>query len=196
MRFSAVRLIPSESVYCTSTEEFFPTEDADKTVKPSFIRRLYKWSLGNRPNLSHTKPLLLWGLTLGILADFLDRLPPHNAVQLWSYPTFTTWDAQLIINILTADLKKRNRSRLLAGNQTAVDNQTEAAVQYNNDAQSVRSARDDVESNTENISRSYAVGIMLDGYYNKLITAARITVVTRVVASLTVLVYIVRRFKR
>ena len=195
MRFSAVRLIPSESVYCASTEEFFPTEDADKTAKPSFIRRLYKWSLGDGPNLSPTKPLLLWGLTLGILADLLDRLPPHNAVQLWSYPTFTTWDAQLIINILTADLKKRNRSRLLAGNQTAVDNQTEAAVQYNNDAQSVRSARDDVESNTENISRPYAVGIMLDGYYDKLRTAARITVVTRVVASLTLLAYIVRRFK-
>jgi 8-oxo-dGTP pyrophosphatase MutT (NUDIX family) len=193
MRFSAVRLTPSESVYCTSTEEFFPIEDVDKTAKLSWIRSLYKWSLGGRLRPPHTKPLLLWGLTLGILADFLDQLPPHNAVQLWSYPTFTTWDAQLIISILTAGLKKRNQSRLLAGNRTAVDNQTEA-VQSDDNARFVSIASDGMKSN--HTSRSYAVGIMLDGYYEKLRTAAQITVATRMVASLTLLLYIFRRYKR
>jgi hypothetical protein len=45
---------------------------------------------------AYPSPLLLWGLTLGILADFLDMLPPHQAVQLWKYPTFTVSAAVLL----------------------------------------------------------------------------------------------------
>lgn len=185
MRFSAVRLIPSESVYCTSTEEFFPSETARGT-KASLTERLYTWAIGSLSSgSSKSKPLLLWGLTLGVFADFLERLPPHNAVQLWSYPTFTTWDAQIIINLLTAGLKKRNQLRLLAANQTAIDSQTEAVVPADHSAQ----------ANARNTPRSYAVGVMLDGYYDKLITAARVTVAGRLLASLAFIVYIIRRFK-
>jgi hypothetical protein len=157
----------------------------------SLPERLYAWAIGDDSSVSNKpKPLLLWGLTLGVLADFLDQLPPHNAVQLWSYPTFTTWDAQFIINILTAGLKKRNQSRLLARNQTAIDSQTEAIVpsEYNGQA--------GMKSDAGNISRSYAVGVMLDGYYDKLRAAAQITAATRMLASLAFMVYIIRRFRR
>lgn len=191
MRFSAVRLIPSESVYCTSTEEFFPSGAGKTVAKASLTERIYTWAVGDDSSVSSkSKPLLLWGLTLGVLADFLEELPPHNAVQLWSYPTFTTWDSQFIISILTAGLKKRNQSRLLARNQTAIDSQTEAVVpsEYNAPA--------GVNSNTGNISRSYAVGVMLDGYYDKLRTGAQITAATRMLASLAFIAYIIRRFRR
>jgi hypothetical protein len=197
MRFSAVRLIPSESVYCTSTEEFFPTKAAGTAGKSSLTERLYKWSHGDHPSSSNeSRPLLLWGLTLGILADFLDKLPPHNAVQLWSYPTFTTWDAQLIINILTAGLKKRNKSRLLSSNQTAIDSLAEAIVPSEDDAQLTSRVSDGAKSDSGHISRSCAVGIMLDGYYDKLRTAARITAAARTLTSLALIVYIIRRFRQ
>ena len=64
-----------------------------------------------------------------MLADFLDQLPPYNAVELWSYPTFTSWDVRIIIDILTAPLKRRNQARLRnigTKNETAIDSETEA----------------------------------------------------------------------
>lgn len=159
-------------------------------VKLSLVEKFYTWAIGRSSSGSNQpKPLLLWGLTLGVFADFLDLLPPHDAVQLWSYPTFTTWDARLIINILTANLKKRNRSRVLAANQTAIDSQTEAVVPPENNAQALDATR-------ANESRSYAVGVMLDGYYERLRTAAQITAAGRLLASLTFVVYIIRRSRR
>lgn len=191
MRFSAVRLIPSESVYCSSTEEFFPSEVTDNAVRSSLREKLFKRYIGDHSSTSNkTSPLLLWGLTLGVLADFLDLLPPHNAVQLWSYPTFTTWDARFFIAILTAGIKKRNKTRLLARNQTAIDSDTEAI------APSKGSDKDITKSKTGNDSKAYAVGVMLDGYYDKLKTAAWITGASRFLASLTLIIYIIRRFKR
>jgi hypothetical protein len=191
MRFSAVRLIPSESLYCSSTEEFFPSESDHKAAKFP-LTKLYEWYLGDHSGSSDkTRPLLLWGLTLGILADFLEQLPPHSAVKLWSYPTFTSWDAQFIIYMLTARLKKRNQLRLLDGNQTAFDGQTEAVAPFN------ASVSDGIKRNSSNnISRSYAVGIMLDGYYDKLRLGAQIAAATRVLGSWAIIFYIIRRFKR
>lgn len=41
--------------------------------------------------------LIMWGLTLSVLTDFLDLLPPHNAIALWSYPTFSAPDLAVIL---------------------------------------------------------------------------------------------------
>ncbi|KAF8245765.1 hypothetical protein K440DRAFT_645594 [Wilcoxina mikolae CBS 423.85] len=39
--------------------------------------------------------LVLWGLTLGIVEDFIDMLPPiGGALGLWNWPTFTAWDVR------------------------------------------------------------------------------------------------------
>ncbi|TAQ84346.1 hypothetical protein B7494_g7332 [Chlorociboria aeruginascens] len=127
MIFSAIRLVPSESLYCSSTNEFFSTTEAK--TKDSIGDRLYNWYLGDHASSpGHTRPLLLWGLTLGMLADFLDQLPPYNAVKLWDYPTFTSPDVRWVIHILTYGLKRRNEKKLYRGgsNQTAVDNGSEA----------------------------------------------------------------------
>jgi hypothetical protein len=198
MRFSAVRLIPSESLYSSSIEEFFPSEVTDKAAKPSLTERLYKWLLGDHSgSLGTTRPLLLWGLTLGVLADFLDQLPPYNAVKLWSYPTFTSWDARFIIGVLTAGLKKRNQSRLLSGNQTAIDSQTEALAPSGDISRFVGDSKDGMKSKMgNNTSNSHAVGVMLDGYYDKLRTGAQITAATRVLGTLALILYIIRRFRR
>ena len=190
MQFSAIKLTPTESLCCSSIPEFFPTDYKAQHPQSSF-QRWSTWCSGN-----DNRPLLLWGLTLGVLADFLDMLPPHNAVQLWEYPTFTAPDLQLILHILTYRLRKRNMLQVTSGarpNNTAVDGQTaaipvpeaEGSNHENNEVgigglgvggYSMGSEKDSEQS-------SYAVGVMLRGYYERVRVAIPIFLAWRVALS-------------
>ena len=92
MMFSAIRLVPSESRYCTSVPEFIP-----KDLKVT------------------TPPLVLWGLTLGVCADFLDLLPPHNALALWTYPTFSPPDVRFVIWAMSYTFRQRKQAEVQSG---------------------------------------------------------------------------------
>jgi hypothetical protein len=204
MRFSAIRLIPSESLYCSSTAEFFapPEENMGITNKISIGSKLYNWYLGDHAGSSErTRPLLLWGLTLGMLADFLDQLPPYNAIQLWSYPTFTSRDVRWIINILTMSLKRRNRERLQnsgASNQTAMDSETEAVVPTGDNPWFIGGLSDGMKcmNRGTNATKSYAVGIMLEGYYDMARKGVWIAASLRVFATMALTFQIIRRYRR
>ncbi|KAJ1324579.1 peroxisomal coenzyme A diphosphatase NUDT7 [Microdochium nivale] len=118
MCFSAVRLAPSESVHASSIPGFLPPASHAETR----LQSLLEGALGivppskrrGRP-LAHQADLLLWGLTLGVMADFLDMLPPYNAVRLWLYPTFTVPDLRLLVWLLTRGLREGNAGDLSAG---------------------------------------------------------------------------------
>jgi len=210
MRFSAVRLTPSESVYCTSTAEFFSSSVTSETslqTKNSLTSQLYSWYLGDHAgSLEPTRPLLLWGLTLGVLADFLDQLPPHNAVKLWSYPTFTSWDTRLIISLLSHSLKKRNKARLERSqtkNQTAVDSETEAtAINSGGNPWFIGGLSpgmncQDGENgrNGKNSKKEYAIGVILDGYYDVARRGVWVAAALRLFGTVALIVYILRRLK-
>ncbi|KXJ86927.1 hypothetical protein Micbo1qcDRAFT_236674 [Microdochium bolleyi] len=116
MCFSAIRLCPSESVHASSIPGFVPSAAAGETRVQSFL----EGALGITPpakkaGLAYQADLLLWGLTLGVMADFLDMLPPYNAVRLWLYPTFTVPDLRLLVWLLTRGLRKGNAGDLSAG---------------------------------------------------------------------------------
>ncbi|KAJ5169059.1 uncharacterized protein N7482_004653 [Penicillium canariense] len=178
MQFSAVRLLPSETQQCTSVPGFVPDDTNQKT---SLMSRFKSWSLSNQADSGDlNRPLLLWGLTLGILADFLDMLPPHTAVELWKYPTFTAPDLRFIVSVLTFHLRKRNARDVKLGarpNETAADSETAALpVTPNADGHD----HNKVGIGGLGVGRyygpgdravdgtSYAVGIMLRGYYQRL----------------------------
>ncbi|KAK0127670.1 hypothetical protein ONS96_007189 [Cadophora gregata f. sp. sojae] len=202
MRFSAIRLVPSESLYCSSTAEFFPPEDSDSDTAPkaSVGSRLYTWYLGDHAgSADKARPLLLWGLTLGMLADFLDQMPPHNAVKLWSYPTFTSLDVRWIINIVTAPLKKRNRQRLQGArveNQTAMDSETEAVATGDN-PWFIGGLSNGMKSPNKGINqtKSYAVGVMLEGYYDTARKGIWIAASFRLLAAAALTFQLVRRYR-
>ncbi|KAJ5515307.1 hypothetical protein N7527_006867 [Penicillium freii] len=179
MQFSAVRLLPSETNQCTTTPGFVPEEN---TPKPSLAQRFKGWCLSGQAESNDTaRPLLLWGLTLGILADFLDMLPPHQAVKLWKYPTFTVPDLRLIVSIVTYNLRKRNALNVRSGarpSNTAANSETAAlpVIQETN----TEHDHNEVGIGGLGVGRyygptdqatdgtSYAVGIMLRGYYDRL----------------------------
>jgi hypothetical protein len=52
-------------------------------------------------------PLLLWGLTLGVVSDFLEHIPPHNALELWTYPTFTSWDVRFVMWVMSYRFRRQ-----------------------------------------------------------------------------------------
>lgn len=188
MQFSAVRLLPAETIQCTSIPGFVP-EDQKET---SLLQRFRSWCLSNQADSGDTnRPLLLWGLTLGILADFLDMLPPHTTVQQWKYPTFTAPDLRLIVSVLTYNLRKRNARMVKSGarpSDTASDAET-AAAPITTDPK-----HDDNEVGIGGLGvgryygpkdrdpdgTSYAVGIMLRGYYQRLRVAIYVFLAWRV----------------
>ena len=43
------------------------------------------------------QPLLLWGLTLGCITDFVMVMPPHTSRQIWTFPTFDAPDVRVIL---------------------------------------------------------------------------------------------------
>ncbi|KAF2238402.1 hypothetical protein EV356DRAFT_507517 [Viridothelium virens] len=118
MVFAAIRLVPSESTYCTSIEEFYPLEVDSRESRAPGIPSPIPWIPRLIPRREQTypptKPLLLWGLTLGVLADFLELLPPHNALRLWTYPTFTPWDVRFVVWALSYRFRKQKERELLA----------------------------------------------------------------------------------
>lgn len=190
MQFSAIRLVPSESQHCISTPGFIPDGQSER---PTLVRRFASWCLSNQADSGdRNRPLLLWGLTLGILADFLDMLPPHTAVQLWKYPTFTAPDLRFICSILTYHLRKRNMLQAKMGprlSDTASDSETAALP-----VTPIKSTHDPNEVGfgglgvgtyygpTDRMSdgTSYAVGTLLRGYYQRLRVAIYVFLAWRI----------------
>jgi 8-oxo-dGTP pyrophosphatase MutT (NUDIX family) len=83
MEFAAIRLLPSSSVFSTLGMDF----------------------------LQGDRELVLWGLTLGILEDLLDMLPPvGHALELWRWPTFTAPDVRFVVAAMSRGLRERNLS--------------------------------------------------------------------------------------
>jgi 8-oxo-dGTP pyrophosphatase MutT (NUDIX family) len=122
MMFAAIHLAPTETVHSFETpaapllqsNRYSPATTASQLE--GLVMRLIRFDPFNRtytPAPEH--PLLLWGLTLGVVADFLDLLPPHNALTLWTYPTFTPIDVRAAIWLLTYRFKDRKRAELQAG---------------------------------------------------------------------------------
>lgn len=124
MIFAAIELLPSESLYSVET----PAPDAIQlqdnrmaratwsTSVSSLVSRLYRADIfGQFPAKPKEAQLLLWGLTLGVVSDFLDLVPPHNALTLWTYPTFTPLDVRFVIWLLTYRFKERKRIELQSG---------------------------------------------------------------------------------
>ncbi|EAW08010.1 NUDIX hydrolase [Aspergillus clavatus NRRL 1] len=204
MKFSAIQLKPTESLQCNTKVNL----NGSANLTGSFIQRC-KTCWGNGANSNNqNRPLLLWGLTLGILADFLDMLPPHTAVQLWEYPTFTTPDLRWIISLLTYRLRKRNMLQVKSGvrtivNNTAVDSKTAAlpVVLASNTAHGHNEVGigglgvGRYYGSSDNDGGTYAVGIMLRGYYDRLRLAIYVFIAWRIVMGSMAGVYAWRLLK-
>ncbi|EXJ93693.1 hypothetical protein A1O1_02085 [Capronia coronata CBS 617.96] len=214
MLFSAVRLVPTESIYASSIPGFIPTEGGDKLFTMSSWAQAPFGIPSSSQSLTHQQPILLWGLTLGVLADLLDQLPPFNAVALWEYPTFTVPDLRLIVYIMTCQFRKASAESLSSGSwpsQTAVDATTEAtAVTTSEPAPTVSEAeplkltkQPSFEKHSVGIGGlgvgsdpQHAVGKLLHGYYDRLNVAIAVFLAYRTAILAGAAIWAFRLWKR
>ncbi|KAK5133359.1 hypothetical protein LTR08_007793 [Meristemomyces frigidus] len=114
MMFAAIDLLPTESLHSAETPA--PDSASPHTAPTTMSSRLKPFFAPFPPpqqRAADTK--LLWGLTLGVVSDFLDLIPPHTALTLWTYPTFTPLDVRLWVWLMTYRFKDRKRAELQAG---------------------------------------------------------------------------------
>ncbi|CAN9363710.1 unnamed protein product [Alternaria alternata] len=104
MMFAAIQLVPANSTHCATIPDFIPVEAAPHGVVDT-IREALAGAEGRSKD--RRPPLLLWGLTLGVVSDFLEHMPPHNALELWTYPTFTNWDVRFVMWAMSCRFRKQ-----------------------------------------------------------------------------------------
>ncbi|KIV98376.1 uncharacterized protein PV09_09788 [Verruconis gallopava] len=185
MMFAAVRLIPSESVYCSSIPEFLPPEPLhSEPLSLNYTAPL--WGRGRLPPAPADSPLLLWGLTLGIMGDFLDMMPPYNALRAWTYPTFTTLDVRIILHLMTHWYRKE-RERELDEHKISFRSVEELAHKAGRPAARLRSDQRRSDSNN--------VGLLLAGYYKLVRRAVLVTFVVRAVSASLIFVLLWKKRK-
>ncbi|KAF2840430.1 hypothetical protein M501DRAFT_1010532 [Patellaria atrata CBS 101060] len=208
MIFAAIRLVPAQSIYCSTIPDFM-VDDGKSYIDNarSIPTQLNRWWSGAKKIQTPTdKPLLLWGLTLGVMADFLELMPPHNALELWMYPTFKPWDLRFILWAMSYRLRNQKWNELKDG-----DHHTPAAVEQGLDSVSLPLESEKLGEvgmagtsvgayycrirQIQRNSRSSGLGILLEGYYDIVRKAVAVTLVTRVssIGILAVLAY--KRFK-
>jgi hypothetical protein len=182
MTFSAVRLVPSESLFASSVSGFIP----DPLKRSNLFSGLARGSFGVPSSTGQSGPLLLWGLTLGILADILEMLPPHNAIQLWQYPTFTTPDLRLLIFLFTYRLRKNNARHLNAGtwpSQTAADASTAAVAVSEAEPRQAKPSEVGIGGLGVGGRPAHALSLMLSGYYERMNVAIAVFILLRMAAA-------------
>jgi hypothetical protein len=145
--------------------------------------------------------LLLWGLTLGVVGDFLDMLPPRNALPVWIYPTFTALDIRFILWAMSYRFRKQKQKEVEAGSSRnkipaialgadTVGVAGEFTPEVVDDSVGKRYYGRLIQDTKG--SRSAAIGTLLEGYYQVIRRAVIVAVVGRLTLS-GALVYLVWR---
>lgn len=203
MMLSAVKLTPSESVYATSVPGFIP--DTGETTFSGLAEGAFGIPSSNK-GLAHMQPLMLWGLTLGVLADFLDMLPPYNAVKLWKYPTFTPPDLRAFVWAFTYGMRRNNAHDLSAGTWP-YKNRRRRASQTAMDATSFASAVTEGEPTTMGSKEGVgiessgmghpkdSVGRLLEGYYHRVNVAIVAFLMYRTATGSAIVYYLWRLYR-
>ncbi|MCJ1295016.1 hypothetical protein MMC34_006577 [Xylographa carneopallida] len=200
MLFAAVRLIPSESIYCSSVPGFIPSQ----TTKSLSTSMQGLWSGFYGSSSKYDRPLLLWGLTHGVMADFLDLLPTSNTFKLWTWPTFSPWDLRMMVWLLTYRLHKRKVQELESKQQGSV-----MVVEEGLDTLGVQKHRwqphgvhmdglglTSSQHASNRVASAGAIGHLLEGHYDVMRRAVVVTLTMRLALAAAVLALVLRRIRR
>lgn len=115
MMFAAIHLVPSNSTYCATIPDFIPAGGPPDAGVLGKVKEVLRGPEGR--NIGKP-PLLLWGLTLGVVSDLLEHIPPHNALELWTYPTFTNWDVRFVMWVMSYRFRAQKAAEM--STQTAL----------------------------------------------------------------------------
>lgn len=192
MRFSATRLMPTESLWCSSSFLSSPPPPTTTTyVIKNFILGISEFTTTNPPPLPQHPPLILWGLTLGMIADFLGPLS-SGVPNFWTWPTFSSWDYRLAVWLFTWAFRARKLCELRTadgGGGNNNDRRREISTQFSDldgatfcastTTENQAEEKDEAGVEGEQEKRASVVGKMLDGYFDRAMLAAALVLFFR-----------------
>lgn len=189
MLFGATRLVPSESVYSTSVPGFIPPSRTSTMSQigsevPSLLFGHYPVPGG--PD----KPLLLWGLTHGIVVDLLRLLPESNILSSWRWPTFSAPDVRLAIWLISWRFRRdkmRGTKENIHGPYMVIE---EGFASKDN------AASTGTEESSASFPQHSAVHYMLHGYFDMTQRGIWLALLVRFGAGLAVGLYAGREFMK
>lgn len=170
--FTARRLVPTESVYSRSMLDYAVTSNREP-------------------------PLILWGLTYGILANFLGLLPADNPTKIWDWPTLSPWDIRFVVWLTTYKFRA-HKMRALRTSMTELGDPTEARTKQVLGGFDPETFATSTTNSRQSSRRSSldTVGEMLDGYFERLKTAMWIALALRLSIGTIVTTILVHRYRR
>lgn len=194
MMFAAIRLFPSESKFSTEAAEYadkLPKLNAlgsNITVPLAFARR----SLEKVDDTGAT--LLLWGLTLGVIGDFLDMLPPYDIVQTWIYPSWTALDLRFWVWLLSYRLRQANEKQIqeeMAKKEIPSPDDAQMIVKFEEEERYYGRIKEDLRG-----TRGNATLKLLKPYWKIMYRAGLVAAATRISAAALLAVMVARWFRR
>ena len=191
MLFGGIKLLPTESLYCSSTDGFIPETKSPITWVESATHALSNVLPGSRTN--HTtpdRPLILWGLTMGIIADFLEYIDEHATSKLWFWPTFSPPDISLVTRLLTYRFRTQRVRELTSKTGRPGPNDIRISG-FDALTCTVSTMRQSKGSES-----GIAGGLLLEGYFDRLFKALYVALFARFGFSLALVAFILRRYRR
>ena len=191
MLFGGIKLKPTESLYCSSAMGFIPETKSPTTWTESAYHMISSaFTGGGAQRVDDDRSLILWGLTMGVIADFLEMLDAHGTSKLWFWPTFSPPDIFFLTRLLTYRFRSQQLRQLSA--KTGRPGPDDVRI----------SGVDGLTFTTSVLRRSkgsesgIAGGLLLEGYYDRLFRAFYVALLARFGFCLALTAFIVRRYQR
>ena len=192
--FAARELVPTESIHSRTLSDYRPTERPSENLIQVVTSRLYRALQVSQPVASgRDPPLILWGLTHGILANLLDLMPTENPTLMSDWPTLSPWDIRFTVWAYTYRFRRQQMKVFTQRKEAAGQAIKSVAEVYSLDNQTFTA------SNILPINRLASqdiVGEMLDGYFDRLRIAIWIALFFRVGLGTLMSALILQRWHR
>lgn len=190
MLFGGIKLKPSESLHCTANG-FIPETRRPATWTESVTQGISNVFTGDRTQLvEDDQSLVLWGLTMGIIADFLEMLDVHGTSKLWYWPTFSPLDVRIVISLLTYRFRSQKMRELTT--KTGRPGPKDVRVSGFDGTTFTTS----VMRQSTGSESGIAGGLLLDGYFDRLFKALYVAVFVKFGFGLALTAFVIRRYRR
>ena len=191
MLFGGIKLQPNESLYCSSASGFIPETKTPASWADSVNHLISNAFTGDRTQqVEKDHSLVLWGLTMGIMTDFLEMLDMHGTSKLWYWPTFSPVDLRALIWLLTC----RFRSQKLRDLTTTTGRPGPHDVRISGfDATTLATSSMRRGLGSES---GIAGGLLLEGYFDQLFRAFYVALAARFGFCLALTAFVVQRYRR
>ena len=191
MVFRAVKLKPTESLYCSSLPGYIPEDDSPKSFSGSVARILNTAFFGDEGQSdADDQPLLLWGLTLGMIADLLELIDVNGTSKLWNWPTLSPWDIRFTVWLLTYKFRSRKLRELTTTTGRPGSDEIQIGGLDNTTFTTSTTRRKKASE------ASVAAMQLLDGYSEQLRRAVLVALFLRFAVGTTFATYLIRKHRK